>query len=335
MVQRYQERGFDKLTRDELEYRRYLERRIRRRKRKRQVMIARTILVIVILLAAFGIFSIVKGVMSSGDSDKKQVKDTKKPVVETMIPTKTPESTAESVPENVPKGYEDVYNKLIKIQGKYNGVDDIIMNISKYPKKLLELAVKNPETIDFVSNYPKHDNDTEATGRLSAKEIGNGIPSLQQWDSRWGYIKYGDTIIGVNGCGPTCLAMVYAGITKDTAMTPADIAQYCSNNNYYNSDTGTSWTLMTEGAKDLELSVRKVSVNASAIKNELKQKRPMICSMSPGDFTTEGHFIVIRGIDSKGRLIINDPNSIANSKRRWQVARVVKQIKAAWSYSQD
>lgn len=59
-----------------------------------------------------------------------------------MIPTKTPESTAESVPENVPKGYEDVYNKLIKIQGKYNGVDDIIMNISKYPKKLLELAVK-------------------------------------------------------------------------------------------------------------------------------------------------------------------------------------------------
>ena len=117
MVQRYQERGFDKLTRDELEYRRYLERRIRRRKRKRQVMIARTILVIVILLAAFGIFSIVKGVMSSGGSDKKQVKDTKKPVVETMIPTKTPESTAESVPENVPKGYEDVYNKLIKIQG--------------------------------------------------------------------------------------------------------------------------------------------------------------------------------------------------------------------------
>ena len=188
MVQRYQERGFDKLTRDELEYRRYLERRIRRRKRKRQVMIARTILVIVILLAAFGIFSIVKGVMSSGGSDKKQVKDTKKPVVETMIPTKTPESTAESVPENVPKGYEDVYNKLIKIQGKYNGVDDIIMNISKYPKKLLELAVKNPETIDFVSNYPKHDNDTEATGRLSAKEIGNGIPLLQQWDSRWGYI---------------------------------------------------------------------------------------------------------------------------------------------------
>ena len=61
------------------------------------------------------------------------MKDTKKPVVETMKPTETSESTAGSVPENVPKGYEEVYNKLIKIQGKYNGVDDIIMN---YPNTL-------------------------------------------------------------------------------------------------------------------------------------------------------------------------------------------------------
>ena len=142
-------------------------------------------------------------------------------------------------------------------------------------------------------------------------------------------------MIAVNGCGPTCLAMVYAGITKDTAMTPADIAEYCSNNNYYSDDTGTSWTLMTEGAKDFELSVKKVSLNAVSIKAELKQKRPMICSMSPGDFTTQGHFIVIKGIDSKGKLLINDPNSIANSKKRWSIGRIIKQIKAAWSYSQE
>ena len=34
---------------------------------------------------------------------------------------------------------------------------------------------------------------------------------------------------------------------------------------------------MTEGAKDFELSVKKVSLNAASIKAELKQKRPMIC----------------------------------------------------------
>lgn len=322
------------MTREELEYRRYLERRIRRRKRRRQVMIARTILLIVILLAAFGVFSVVKGFISrsNGREDKTKIQNE---IIETKKPAASPERTQESIAANVPEGYEDIYNKLLKLESRYNEVSDIIMNMSKYPKKLLELAVKNPETIDFVAGYPKHGNDTEANGRLNSAELKKGIPALQQWDTRWGYVKYGDSIIGVNGCGPTCLAMVYAGITKDTAMTPADIAEYCSNNNYYNGDTGTSWTLMTEGAKDLELSVRKVDINASAIRNELKEKRPMICSMSPGDFTTEGHFIVIKGADSKGRLIINDPNSIANSKKRWKLTRVVKQIKAAWSYSQD
>lgn len=322
------------MTREELEYRRYLERRIRRRKRRRQVMIAKTIILIVILLAGFGAFSIVKGIVSKTNNTD-VTKDTQKKVVETMKPTASPVHTHKNVPANVPEGYEDIYNKLLKLESKYTEVDDIIMNMSKYPKKLLELAVKNPETINFVSGYPKHENDSEANGRLSAKEVRSGIPALQQWDVRWGYVKYGDSIIGVNGCGPTCLAMVYAGITKDTAMTPADIAQYCTNNNYYNSDSGTSWTLMTEGAKDLELSVRNVSADVSAIKKEIREKRPIICSMSPGDFTTEGHFIVITGTDSRGRFIINDPNSIANSQKRWQPARVVKQIKAAWSYSQD
>ena len=54
-----------------------------------------------------------------------------------------------------------------------------------------------------------------------------------------------------------------------------------------------------------------------------------------GGFYDPGTFIVIKGIDSKGKLLINDPNSIANSKKRWSIGRIIKQIKAAWSYSQE
>lgn len=59
----------------------------------------------------------------------------------------------------------------MRLKGRYDGVEDILMNISKYPKELLNLAIKNHETIEFVAGYPKHDKDIEANGRISANEL--------------------------------------------------------------------------------------------------------------------------------------------------------------------
>ena len=55
--------------------------------------------------------------------------------------------------------------------------------------------------------------------------------------------------------------------------------------------------------------------------------------MKPGDFTETGHFIVLRGITQDGKLLVNDPNNISRSEKEWDMDTVLKQIKAAWSYS--
>lgn len=34
----------------------------------------------------------------------------------------------------------------------------------------------------------------------------------------------------------------------------------------------------------------------------------MISSQSPGLFTSGGHFIVLRGVTSSGKVLVNDPN---------------------------
>ena len=53
--------------------------------------------------------------------------------------------------------------------------------------------------------------------------------------------------------------------------------------------------------------------------------------MKPGDFTYTGHFIVLAG--TKGdKIIVNDPNSKINSKKRWKMNKLLSQMKAAWSY---
>ena len=61
--------------------------------------------------------------------------------------------------------------------------------------------------------------------------------------------------------------------------------------------------------------------------------RLIICILGPGDFTTTGHFIVLTGVDENGGIIVNDPNSIINSKKSWDIEQLMHQIRNLWSYA--
>ena len=90
---------------------------------------------------------------------------------------------------------------------------------------------------------------------------------------------------------------------------------------------------MTTGAKHFGLDVSAGSVSADYILNNLTSSTPLICSMTPGDFTKTGHFIVLTGVTDDGQIIVNDPNSSKNSKRHWNVDTLVSQMKSVWKYS--
>ena len=55
--------------------------------------------------------------------------------------------------------------------------------------------------------------------------------------------------------------------------------------------------------------------------------------MLPGDFTTVGHFIVIAGVDSSGKLVVRDPNSAERSMQTWDAQTVLAQCANLWAYS--
>lgn len=308
---------------EELEYRRYLRRRIAMRKRRRKVRMIRavlgTICVALVFLLVYKMSLLVMTGSFSGDTSSQKTEVSQAPAV-----TAQPE---------IPEGYEEVYEKLSAMAEEHEEINDILLNLVNYPKDLLELAANNEETISFVSNYLKHIGDEKSTGSITAEELSLGIPLLQQWDQRWGYVTYGSNIVAINGCGPTCMSMVYAGLTKNVDKTPADMADFCIENSYYAADSGTSWMFMTEGAKKLGLNAEKITVNSTTITECLNHAKPVICSMMPGDFTTTGHFIVLRGITKEGRLLINDPNNIARSNQEWDMDTVLSQVRAAWAYS--
>lgn len=199
------------------------------------------------------------------------------------------------------------------------------------PDSLLELKEKYPETADFVDSYAEYQ-DTEFDMDISDEIVEGEIPLFIQWDKRWGYCMYGNDFFGVNGCGPTCLAMVVCGLTNDSEYNPYDIAMFSRSNDYYISGQGTSWNLMTEGARNLGLTVESGNITQWYIEHNLSSQSPMICSMEPGDFTYTGHFIVLTGIDEDGKIIVNDPNSYINSKKHWEISDLLPQIKSIWCY---
>ena len=67
------------------------------------------------------------------------------------------------------------------------------------------------------------------------------------------------------------------------------------------------------------------------MENNLQAGNPIIALMGPGEFTSNGHFIVLTGLQN-GRLKINDPNSRKNSEKTWDIDQVLEQTKAVWVY---
>ncbi len=202
------------------------------------------------------------------------------------------------------------------------------------PEALQVFAEKYPEAAGFVRDYPAHYRDHPS--KDVSGEVKKGVvPLFIQWDERWGYEDYGGNYLAVNGCGPTCLSMVVCGLTGETDTNPYAVACYSEAQGYYTPGSGTSWSLMTQGAAHYGLDAERVTVSADAITDALAQGRVIIASMKPGDFTYTGHFIVLTGLDRDGRVRVNDSNSRVNSAKSWDAQVLVDQMKAAWSYSYD
>lgn len=237
------------------------------------------------------------------------------------------------VEKPVKRDYSKIVEQVEEMGKKNKIIENISKNIQIYPEEILEALANNPEMADFVEGYP--DADGSVTGGLTELEKSQEYPLFLQWDPRWGYASYGnDSNIGLVGCGPTSLSMVLYYLTKDETITPDKIAKYSMENGYYMSGTGTMWALMEEVPLLYDIKVNQPGISDKKIKRELDQGNIIICAMRAGDFTAEGHFIVIYGYDEDG-LKVNDANCVARSRKSWTYEEIGSQIKSLWSFSRE
>ncbi len=221
----------------------------------------------------------------------------------------------------------EVLQRLGELAQDNSVIGDIYRNHSGYSEELLAALANNPEMADFVAGYP----DGRVAEGITALEKEQEFPLFLQWDPRWGYEPYGESCIGLAGCGPTCLSMVLFYLTGDETITPDKIARYSMENGYYVKGTGTAWTLMKDVPVLYNIKATEISSSEQNIRTELDKGNIIICAMGRGYFTTSGHYIVIYGYDKDG-FMVNDPNCVARSNVRWTFEEIQYQIKNIWSY---
>ena len=201
--------------------------------------------------------------------------------------------------------------------------------LSDYPESIIELYERNRETKDFVFNYPLEVNEPHPID-MSEFRNPSSVPLFIQWDKRWGYLQYGDDVAGLTACGPMCLAMAGYYITEDEyTFRPDHVMEFAERYGYYEPGAGSTWTLISEGARRLGLDVTEIPLDEDRIIRNLQVDNPIVCVVGPGVFTTTGHFIVLTGYEG-GKYRVNDPNSVANSQKLWTFDEFSDQIQALW-----
>lgn len=202
-------------------------------------------------------------------------------------------------------------------------------HIDAYPKEIIDFLIKDEDRFEFVKEYPNRDTYTTSPDTIDADL--NEVPLLLQWDLNWGYTTYGEDYLYLTGCAPTCLSMVLSYLKQDPTITPAKVAQYSMENNFYVNGVGTSWELLDTIGTNYDITSQRLYKSQETIQQALDQGHILIASMYPGSFTDVGHFIVIRGYKGN-KVIVNDPNSIKKSNKKWDFDTFIPQIFSLWEF---
>ena len=135
------------------------------------------------------------------------------------------------------------------------------------------------------------------------------IPNIKQSDPKYDsyrYPGYPDSRISSTACGYVSLAMVIQYLTGKKVSVET-VATWAANNGYFNGK-GAEGDFIKAAAKKWKLGNVKKTNSLNTMVKALQNGQPVISFQKAGLFTNGQHYIVLTGVDSKGRIHVNDPN---------------------------
>ena len=275
--------------------------------------------VVIVLIAVLGIASCVQGQSSERPTDTHQED------------TSATNQWDSRVSANTPK---DLTSKFTTVLDRNEKLATIAKNADRYPDaRLPELAINEPAAIDFVAAYPTAEHRPTDYGQTSEK---GEFPQLFNWDIRWGYVDYAQSVIGVTGSGPTSLAMAYMGLSGKVDKTPATFAADAESKGCTSSeDIATTGDLFTYEAKQLGLECKEYSSPSSDTLRSILSSRGSVAIVKlKANFDGQyEHWALVVRQNSDGSVTLHDPTSFEASSHTWDLGTIAANTDELYSLS--
>ena len=157
---------------------------------------------------------------------------------------------------------------------------------------------------------------------------GMEVTYYNQLDERWANSMYGtSSTIGEAGCGPTSMSIVISTLTGKP-HDPVELCKWSVDNGHRCEGNGSYHSLIPAAAKAYGLTCEG-DLTAQGIVDALSSGKLVVVIMSKGHFTNGGHFIVLRGVTSEGKILVADPASYKRSEQEWDLSIIMDESNKA------
>lgn len=114
----------------------------------------------------------------------------------------------------------------------------------------------------------------------------------------------------------------------DQTVDPPTMAEWAYQNGYWCSGNGSYHSLIPGAAEGFGLQWESISTDdPQAVVDTLASGKLIVALMSKGHFTSSGHFMVLRGVTSEGKILVADPASKKRSEQEWDISIILDEAR--------
>lgn len=206
---------------------------------------------------------------------------------------------------------------------------------SKAEESKVEESITGHES-EVSEVFETSEPDVSEPIKQSTKFTENDFFVMYQSDPIYASHPYGYETVGSHGCGPSTMSVIIKNLTG-ADVNPVTMSDWSYEKGYYAKGVGSYHALIPAAAKNWGIkSEAYYTYNKQFIREQLESGKLMLVIMGPGTFTRSGHYMILRGFDSDGKLIIADTQSPVRTSQTWDFDLIYSELKKGsplWVFS--